>query len=67
MLYEVITGIQESQREMLYDCRKCRGTLKVETRSNRIPLSLAVEIPIDACPICRAEGYRAFEDSYNFV
>ncbi|EPR44717.1 Histone deacetylase domain containing protein [Desulfovibrio sp. X2] len=56
-------GIHESQREMLLDCRKCRGTLKIETRSGRIPLSLGIEIPADACPTCRAEGYRAFEDA----
>ena len=56
-------GIHESQREMLYDCAKCRGTLKIETRSGRVPLSLGVEIPLGACPVCRAEGYRAFEEA----
>ncbi len=56
-------GIEELQREMIYDCGKCPGVLVMETRSNVIPRSMGIEIPINACPACRDEGYKAFENA----
>jgi acetoin utilization deacetylase AcuC-like enzyme len=65
-------GIQESQREMIHDCPNCPGVLVVETHSDVVSRSMGIEIPINACPHCRDEGYKAFENAqlkggYRFV
>ncbi len=55
-------GIRESQLESILICGDCRGTLKIETASSNNPLSLCIEIPINACPHCRSEGYRMLDE-----
>jgi acetoin utilization deacetylase AcuC-like enzyme len=56
-------GIRERQVESLKVCPDCRGLLKVETRSNRVPSGLGLEIPIGACPACSDLGQRILEEA----
>ncbi len=60
-LYYDTDHITEYQTESVRLCHDCPGTLRIETDSSRNPMCLGVEIPIQACPECVAEGYRAFE------
>ncbi len=54
-------GIQESQEESVVQCHDCAGSLILKTKSSRNPLSLGIEIPVDACEICYNEGISQFE------
>ncbi len=65
-------GIQEQQTETVGICSDCSGALKIETRSSVNPLSLAVEIPLNACPACHALGLKWIDEAstdrrYQFV
>ena len=62
-VYYDTDGINEVQQESVTVCQNCRGLYKVETRADSGPLCLGVEIPIDACPKCRAMGYKTMEDA----
>jgi acetoin utilization deacetylase AcuC-like enzyme len=62
-IYYDTDGINEVQQESVTVCKKCRGLYKVETRADSGPLCLGVEIPIDACPDCRAKGYQVMEEA----
>jgi acetoin utilization deacetylase AcuC-like enzyme len=56
-------NIRETQMEFLRDCEHCPGFLRLETRSNRVPLSLGIEAPVGACGACAEEARRQFEDA----
>lgn len=65
-------GIRENQVESVVLCPDCSGTVKIETRSSVNPLSVGIEVPIDACDRCLAIGYRLLEearqsDTYRYV
>ncbi|MEZ7197082.1 histone deacetylase family protein [Pseudodesulfovibrio karagichevae] len=62
-IYYDTDGINEVQQESVTLCKQCRGLYKVETRADSGPLCLGVEIPVDACPECRAKGYQTVEDA----
>ena len=62
-IYYDTDGISEVQKESVTLCGQCRGLYKVETRADSGPLCLGVEIPVDACPECRAKGYQTVEDA----
>ncbi|NDV20135.1 histone deacetylase [Pseudodesulfovibrio sp. JC047] len=62
-IYYDTDGINEVQQESVTVCDSCRGLYKVETRADSGPLCLGVEIPIDACPACRRNGYKLIEDA----
>jgi acetoin utilization deacetylase AcuC-like enzyme len=62
-IYYDTDGINEVQQESVTLCKECRGLYKVETRADSGPLCLGVEIPVDACPECRAKGYQTVEDA----
>ena len=60
-IYYDTDGIQERQLESVMICNDCAGMIRMESVSNRNPLSLGVEIPVGACSHCHDEGYRMFE------
>jgi acetoin utilization deacetylase AcuC-like enzyme len=62
-IYYDTDGINEVQQESVTLCKQCRGLYKVETRADSGPLCLGVEIPVNACPECRAKGYQTVEDA----
>ncbi len=57
--------IRENQSEWLRLCDDCGGVLKIETKSTRNPMSAAIQIPVDACDKCRAEGLRMYEEAQS--
>ncbi len=58
-------GIRESQVESVYICPDCSGVVKTEVWSTSNPLSLCVEIPLDACDVCIGLGKRAIEEGHT--
>ena len=62
-IYYDTDHISESQVETVSICDACSGVVKIETWSNVNPLSVGVEIPIDACDRCRGLGIRMFEEA----
>ncbi|XPV76096.1 MAG: histone deacetylase [Desulfovibrio sp.] len=71
-IYYDTDGITEAQVEELHMCENCRGVLKYETRATKRPLSLGVDIPIDACESCRNLGLKLADEAqlrggYRFV
>lgn len=58
-------GIRESQVENVVICPDCSGTVKTEVWSTSNPLSLCVEIPMDACDKCAGLGRRAIEEGHT--
>ncbi|MDY7001412.1 MAG: histone deacetylase [Thermodesulfobacteriota bacterium] len=62
-IYYDTDGITESQVESVMLCDKCPGVLKIETWSSVNPLSVGVEIPIQACERCHGMGLRLFEEA----
>ncbi len=64
-IYYDTDGIQETQKEMMLMCRKCRGVLMIETQSSVNPLSAGIEIPVDACKGCRKKGASLLKEAVN--
>jgi len=62
-IYYDTDGISEAQIEMVYQCPKCRGLMKYETRSTNNPLCLGIEVPLGACNACRDLGYKLLEEA----
>ena len=62
-IYYDTDGISETQVESVMLCDKCPGVLKIETRSSVNPLSVGVEIPLQACKRCHGMGLRLFEEA----
>ncbi|QJT08307.1 histone deacetylase [Oceanidesulfovibrio marinus] len=58
-------GIRESQIESAVICPDCSGTVKTEVWSTSNPLSLCVDIPLDACDKCVGLGRRAIEEGHT--
>ncbi|TVM18287.1 histone deacetylase [Oceanidesulfovibrio indonesiensis] len=58
-------GIRESQVESVVICPDCSGAVKTEVWSTSNPLSLCVEIPMDACDKCASLGRRAIEEGHT--
>ncbi|BBD09417.1 histone deacetylase [Desulfovibrio ferrophilus] len=56
-------GISESQVESVMMCDNCPGVLKIESWSTVNPLSVGIEIPIDACERCHGKGLQLFEEA----
>jgi len=56
-------GIQETQQEHMMMCRKCRGVMMIESYSSINPLSMGIEIPVDACRRCRKKGASLLKDA----
>jgi len=63
-IYYDTDGITESQVESVMLCDKCPGVLKIETWSSVNPLSVGVEIPVQACERCHGMGLRLFEEAH---
>lgn len=61
-IYYDTDGITEAQIESITACSNCRGTLRIESNSTANPLSVGIEIPLDACSKCIDEGYRMLEE-----
>ncbi|MBG0775576.1 MAG: histone deacetylase [Desulfovibrionaceae bacterium] len=57
-------GISESQVEYVRICPHCSGTLKLETWSTLNPLSVGIEVPLNACDECNAAGKRLLEEAH---
>lgn len=71
-IYYDTDGISESQVESVVICGDCSGTVKLETWSSVNPLSVGIEIPLDACDRCAGIGQRLLEEahlkgSYRYV
>ncbi len=62
-IYYDTDGISEAQTESLLLCGSCRGLMKVVSRSTKNPDCLGVEIPVDACPECRARGLEIYGEA----
>lgn len=62
-VYYDTDGIQEKQNESVMVCRECSGVLKIESASSLNPLSLGIEIPVNACDRCRDEGLRMLDEA----
>lgn len=62
-IYYDTDGIQETQKEMMLMCRKCRGVFMIETQSSLNPLSAGIEIPVDACRSCRKKGASLLKEA----
>jgi hypothetical protein len=62
-IYYDTDGIQESQKESIMMCNDCRGVLMIETSSSVNHPSAGIEIPVDGCKKCQAEGYSLYETS----
>ena len=62
-IYYDTDGIQESQKEHIMTCKKCRGLLYIESSSSVNPPCMGIEIPVDGCPRCTKEGYRLMEEA----
>lgn len=63
-IYYDTDNISESQVEAVVMCPDCSGTLKVETWSSVNPLSVGIQVPIDACDRCVAMGHRLLEEAH---
>ena len=53
--------LREGQTEGWRICADCSGLGRIETASERVPLSLCLLVPRHACPRCRAEGMALAE------
>ncbi len=62
-IYYDTDGIRESQVESVVLCPDCSGTLQVETWSSVNPLSLGIQVPIDACDRCAERGRQMLEEA----
>jgi len=62
-IYYDTDGISEAQTEELLLCGSCRGLLKIVSRTTKNPDCLGVEIPLGACPECRARGLALYEEA----
>lgn len=62
-IYYDTDGITEAQTEMVRQCDHCRGLLKIETRATNNPLCLGIEVPAEACDVCRDQGYQLLEEA----
>lgn len=63
-IYYDTDGISESQIEAVMLCTECSGTVKIDTWSSVNPLSVGIEIPIDACDRCLGAGHRLLEEAH---
>jgi len=62
-IYYDTDDITEAQTEELLLCGSCRGLLKIVSRTTKNPACLGVEIPLDACPGCRAKGLALYGEA----
>ena len=62
-VYYDTDDITEHQREAVLMCGACPGLIKIAVKSSRTPPSLCVCIPLQACPRCREEGFKAVEEA----
>ncbi len=60
-IYYDTDGIQESQKEQIMICNDCRGLLVIESTASINPPCVGIEIPVDGCKRCQAEGYKIYE------
>ena len=60
-IYYDTDGIQESQKESIMTCNDCRGVLMIESSSSVNHPCAGIEIPVDGCKRCQAEGYKLYE------
>jgi hypothetical protein len=70
-IYYDTDNIGEQQKETLRACPDCAGALKISSSSDRGTKILAVQIPIDACSECAAQGYKWYNgndgDTFNYI
>ncbi len=62
-IYYDTDGISELQKERLRICRKCGGTLRIDTSADTGYNVLCVHIPINACEKCKETGYQWFDEA----
>ena len=62
-IYYDTDGISESQVEHVMLCDHCPGVVKTESWSTINPLSVGIEIPINACERCHGKGLQLFEEA----
>jgi hypothetical protein len=55
-IYYDTDGISEYQQEAVMDCPDCRGLLVLRSSTNYRPWSQCLDLPLHACPACRAEA-----------
>ncbi|HDR16663.1 MAG TPA: histone deacetylase, partial [Desulfobacteraceae bacterium] len=55
--------IRERQKERLRRCRRCAGTLAIESASSLGSSIMGVSIPKNACPACSRTGRQWFEEA----
>ena len=62
-IYYDTDGIQETQVEHVMMCNDCRGVIMIESSSSVNPPCAGIEIPVNGCKRCQAEGYRMLRDA----
>ncbi len=59
-IYYDTDGISETQVEYVDKCPHCPGMIKTESHSTVVPLSLGMEIPLQACEACTVKALDIF-------
>ena len=62
-IYYDTDGISDQQVEQVMVCSNCSGVRHLTSKTDRGTSCMGIEIPIDACPRCREEGYRLLAES----
>ncbi|MBN2807939.1 MAG: histone deacetylase [Deltaproteobacteria bacterium] len=57
-IYYDTDGINDLQVEQIMVCPSCSGVRHLTSKTRSHASCMGIEIPIDACPRCRDEGYR---------
>ena len=61
-IYYDTDGISDQQVEQIMVCSNCSGVRHLTSKTDRGTSSMGIEIPLDACPRCRDEGYRLLDE-----
>ena len=61
-IYYDTDGISDQQIEQIMVCSNCSGVRHLTSKTDRGTSSMGIEIPLDACPRCREEGYRLLDE-----
>ncbi len=61
-IYYDTDDISDQQVEQILICSNCSGVRHLTSKTDRGTSSMGIEIPLDACPRCRNEGYRLLDE-----
>lgn len=62
-IYYDTDGISDQQVEQIMVCSNCSGVRHLTSKTDRGTSCMGIEIPIDACPRCRDEGYGLLDEA----